>query len=169
VLRFPTGTSVRPTPDRVRETLFNWLAPSIEGATCLDLFAGTGALGLEALSRGARRVVFVEQQQSQIRQLQENVDLLQCEGSELRHQNALSYLSSVQEKFDVVFLDPPYHQNLAGTLLAQLLSQQALQVVNRVYLETEIQWAQANLESPWVALRTKQAGQVAYSLLTAEL
>ena len=115
-LAVPTGTGVRPTPDRVRETLFNWLAHSLPGANCLDLFAGTGALGLEALSHGARGATFVERDPVLVRALEERMTDLSAEANVLRG-DALQFLAArPQRPFDVVFVDPPYSMGLTHVL-----------------------------------------------------
>ena len=115
-LAVPAGTDVRPTPDRVRETLFNWLAPSLPGAQCLDLFAGTGVLGLEALSRGAAETTFVERDTVLVRALEERIGALAAE-ARVFHEDALKFLASrPQRPFDIVFLDPPYSTGLAQVL-----------------------------------------------------
>ena len=115
-LAIPSGTEVRPTPDRVRETLFNWLAPCLPGARCLDLFAGTGVLGLEALSRGAAVTTFVERDAVLVRALEERVSVLAAE-ARVFHEEAVEFLSArPQRHFDVVFVDPPYATGLAGVL-----------------------------------------------------
>ena len=115
-LAVPAGTGVRPTPDRVRETLFNWLAPSLQGAQCLDLFAGTGVLGLEALSRGAAGTTFVERNAVLVRALEERMGALSAE-AQVFHEDALKFLSSQPQcAFDVVFVDPPYATGLAEVL-----------------------------------------------------
>lgn len=115
-LTVPAGTEVRPTPDRVRETLFNWLAPSLPGAQCLDLFAGTGVLGLEALSRGAAETMFVEHDAVLVGALEERVGALAAE-AQVFHEDALEFLASRPRRpFDVVFVDPPYATGLAHVL-----------------------------------------------------
>ena len=115
-LAVPPGTGVRPTPDRVRETLFNWLAPSLPGARCLDLFAGTGVLGLEALSRGAAGTTFVERDGVLTRALEDRIGALATE-ARVFHEDALEFLSSrPQRPFDIVFVDPPYATGLAQVL-----------------------------------------------------
>ncbi len=103
---------LRPTSARIRETLFNWLASTIEGSTCLDLFAGTGALGFEALSRGAREVVFVEKTARAAAALEECVKVLEATGALIHQVDAISYLKSEPEPFDIVFLDPPFADDL---------------------------------------------------------
>ena len=115
-LAVPDGTGVRPTPDRVRETLFNWLTPSLPGACCLDLFAGTGALGLEALSRGAARATFVERDAVLVRALDERIGALAAP-ARVFHGDALEFLAAQpQSRFDVVFVDPPYAMGLVQVL-----------------------------------------------------
>ncbi|WFM70898.1 16S rRNA (guanine(966)-N(2))-methyltransferase RsmD [Halomonas sp. CKK8] len=128
---------LRPTPDRVRETLFNWLATAVPGARVLDLFAGTGALGLEALSRGARQVVFVERDAQVARQLDDNLRALEAtERAQLVTADAQAFLAGAPTPFSLVFLDPPFRQELAGTcchaLEAGWLAEEAL-----IYVETE--------------------------------
>jgi 16S rRNA (guanine966-N2)-methyltransferase len=113
-------TPVRPTPDRVRETLFNWLAPSIRGATCLDLFAGTGVLGLEALSRGASDVVFIEQDRRLVRALRAQLATLEFEASVIESSALTALRGQREQRFDIAFVDPPYTMAL-GPVLESLL------------------------------------------------
>src|SRR5947209_3414183 len=105
LIRFPPAAQLRPTPDRVRETLFNWLGQRLDGLACLDLFAGSGALGFEALSRGARRVVMVERERAVAEALRDNAKKLEAENADVVEGDALAYLSRPAETFDVVFLD----------------------------------------------------------------
>jgi 16S rRNA (guanine966-N2)-methyltransferase len=112
-LRFPAAAAIRPTPDRVRETLFNWLQAAIPGAHCLDLFAGSGALGLEALSRGAAQVTFVDQDEAAAAALRARLTEWQAHGAEVVRGDALRFLGRPAQACDVVFLDPPF----AGELL----------------------------------------------------
>ena len=151
---------LRPTPDRVRETLFNWLGQRLDGLACLDLFAGSGALGFEAASRGAARVVMVEQDRKALAQLRDSLQLLGARNIALIPGDALAYLERPGERFDVVFLDPPFRQNAPAALLAKLPARLAAGA--RVYLE-----AGAPLEAPppWRELRRARAGQVSYQLL----
>ncbi|MEJ2116282.1 MAG: 16S rRNA (guanine(966)-N(2))-methyltransferase RsmD, partial [Gammaproteobacteria bacterium] len=111
-IQFIDSPKIRPTPDRVRETLFNWLAPSINGTRCLDLFAGSGALGFEAMSRGADQVVLVEADPRTAAMLAKQKALFNEEGIEVRNQNALPYLQELSQQFDLIFLDPPFDANL---------------------------------------------------------
>src|SRR4051812_25142160 len=117
LIAFPARTDLRPTPDRVRETLFNWLGQDLSGKTCLDLFAGSGALGFEAASRGAARVVMVESDPVASRALQENVARLKADAIELKRADALEFLRADSECYDVVFLDPPFRANCLEQVL----------------------------------------------------
>ena len=162
---------LRPTSDRVRETLFNWLQGHVQGAVCLDAFAGSGALGFEALSRGAAKVVWVERQVAAARQLQESIELLkpERESAELITGDVLGYLNAVEgAAFDLVFLDPPFRQGLVSQVLDALMSAQCLAANALVYLEHESEisfdWAQWNL----IAKKEQCSGQVTGWLLSAE-
>src|SRR6187399_1285371 len=117
IVKFPAAAALRPTPDRVRETLFNWLGQRLDGLACLDLFAGSGALGFEALSRGAARVVMVEASRESARNLSDNALALGATDLEIVPGDALSYLARTAESFDVAFLDPPYASDLAARAL----------------------------------------------------
>ncbi len=113
VIRFPPAAALRPTPDRVRETLFNWLGQRLDGLACLDLFAGSGAMGFEALSRGAARVVMVENDRAVAAALRESAKLLEATDAQIVLGEAMAYLRQSSELFDIVFLDPPYASDLA--------------------------------------------------------
>jgi 16S rRNA (guanine(966)-N(2))-methyltransferase RsmD len=159
-LAVPPRPGLRPTPDRVRETLFNWLGQRLDGKACLDLFAGSGVLGFEAASRGAGRVVMVEQDGDAYRALEESKALLAAEQVELRWGDALQYLASAGERFDVVFLDPPFRQNALAAALERLPAR--LAEGGRVYVESE---APVEPGAGWRELRRARAGQVSYQLL----
>ena len=160
LVEFDSSAGVRPTPDRVRQTLFDWLSPMIEGARCLDLFAGSGALGLEALSRGAAQVTFVESGASQAALIRAALTKLGAEArAVVKNTDALSFLSA--SRFDVVFLDPPFDSSLMGTALARLPP--LLKPDNRVYLEYR-QGGNLALPAGYTLLREKKAGQVSYAL-----
>ncbi len=164
VLRFPDAESLRPTPDRVRETLFNWLGQELSGLSCLDLFAGSGALGLEAASRGADRVVLVERAPGVAEALAANVRLLGAGGRvELVRQDALKFALSTPLAFDVIFLDPPYRQGWIEKLcplLPRLANPDAV-----VYAEAE---SPLDGIGDWRTVRRGQAGQVFYHLMRRE-
>ncbi len=163
-LSFPPVPGLRPTPDRVRETLFNWLAPVIDGARCLDLFAGSGALGLEALSRGAREVVWVDAAASVVATLNDHLHTLQAQGGRVVRGDALAFLRGPAEPFDVVFLDPPFGQGLLAPCCTLLAERGWLAPGAWVYLEAERELPEPALPSGWSWHRQKEAGQVAYRL-----
>lgn len=163
-LPVPAEAGVRPTPDRVRETLFNWLTPLIAGARCLDLYAGSGALGLEALSRGAGRVVFVDRDAGALRAIGEALEILGCDRGETVCMNAMGYLEGPVEPFDVVFLDPPYRLGVLEPALARLVSRGWTSPSACVYLEHEAEMAPPALPCGWLLYRSATAGQVRYHL-----
>ena len=161
VLKFPVSEGLRPTPDRVRETLFNWLGQELDGWHCLDLFAGSGALGFEAASRGAARVVMIEETPRVIVALRENAEMLENPPQiEIIRRDALQYLASTKAKFDLIFLDPPYNKGWISRLeplLPGVLNEDAA-----VYVEAE-----QKIESlgAWHTVRHGRAGEVHFHLL----
>jgi 16S rRNA (guanine966-N2)-methyltransferase len=160
LLRFPARPGLRPTPDRVRETLFNWLGQDLSGKSCLDLYAGSGALGLEAASRGARRVVMVERDGASFLALQESAKLLGAAAVELVRGDALEFLRGDRSRYDVVFLDPPFGSSeldRALPLLPPRLAPDAL-----VYCESG---ERRRPPAGWEACRSGRAGQVTFQLL----
>jgi len=162
---FPDIPGLRPTPDRVRETLFNWLQNDIAGARCLDLFAGSGALGLEALSRGAAEVVFVEQAVAASRALQEQVTRLGgAARARVTEMGASRFLRSAPQPFDIVFLDPPFGQDALAQYLPQLDTGSWLKSGALVYLENEKAAGAPPLPQRWELLKSKSAGEVGYHL-----
>ena len=157
---------LRPTPDRVRETLFNWLASLIEGSRCLDLFAGSGALGFEAASRGAAQVVLVERAASVLQVLRSNRSTLGADRQiEIIQAEALEWLRSTEPvPFDLIFLDPPFSAHLL-TPSCQILQQGGwLNPGARIYLETPSRCGFPPLPAGWRLIRDRQAGQVRYGL-----
>jgi 16S rRNA (guanine966-N2)-methyltransferase len=159
LLKFPPTAQLRPTPDRVRETLFNWLGQRLDGLACLDLFAGSGALGFEALSRGAALAVMVEADRAAAQALRENALALQAEGAQVVQRDALADLGEAGEKFDVAFVDAPYASDLALRAMDKLPAR--LKPGARVYVETS---RPLELAAPWAALREDRAGAVRYAL-----
>lgn len=159
IVKFPAAAQLRPTPDRVRETLFNWLGQRLDGLACLDLFAGSGALGFEALSRGASRVVMVERDRGVAAALRESAVELKADELEIVEADALAYLERDGEKFDVAFVDPPYASELAMVAIGKLPAR--LRPGARVYVESA---APLELRAPWRALREDRAGAVRYAL-----
>lgn len=160
---------LRPTPDRVRETLFNWLQPVLPGAVCLDLFAGSGALGLEAASRGARRVVMVERDPRLAGHLRRQARDLGAEDTvEVRSGDGLAYLARCAETFDLVFLDPPYRHDLLPDCIARLARPGCLRPGARVYLEHAGDADPPALPQGWSVLRRTGAGTVAGLLVAVD-
>ncbi|PXF64372.1 16S rRNA (guanine(966)-N(2))-methyltransferase RsmD [Kangiella spongicola] len=162
-LKFFEVEGLRPSLDRIRETLFNWLQTDIRGARCLDLFAGSGAIGIEALSRGAASVDFVELNKKAARQLESNIGLLQADDGNLHHQDAKQFLSQEHQPYDVVFLDPPFHKGLAQEIVGQLAQTNLLAEGALVYLEIE-QNLEIDIPDNWELLKDKKAGQLQYRL-----
>jgi len=160
LLAFPQHPDLRPTADRIRETLFNWLGQDLSGMRCLDLFAGSGALGFEAASRGAALAVMVDEDAAIYRMLRENKEKLQAAQVELVMMNAMNFLKSDTRKFDAVFLDPPYRMGLLPELLTLLPDH--LAIGGLVYTETKEHWTP---DAPWRVRRKAKAGTVHYQLL----
>jgi 16S rRNA (guanine966-N2)-methyltransferase len=161
VVRFPEAEGLRPTPDRVRETLFNWLGQRLSGVECVDLFAGSGALGFEAMSRGASRVVMVEASRRVCDQLRRTAQELGAEGVEIVNADALAWLAGPGPRFDLAFVDPPYASGLAPRTLAAL--EPRLNPRARVYVESA-----AATKAPgerWRKLREGAAGAAHFALL----
>ena len=162
VLRFPARIRLRPTPDRVRETLFNWLGQDLSGRECLDLFAGSGALGFEAVSRGARRVVMVESDSTAWQALAHNAAALGCQSVvELHRADALEFVRDAGRAFDIVFLDPPFDSGLLARLAAAL--PRLTRPGGMVYIESG---RGMDLDGAFRLHRQGRAGQVTYQLFS---
>ena len=159
-LKFPDVAGLRPTPERVRITVFNWLGQEMTGKTCLDLFAGTGAFGFEALSRNAKQVVMVENARPAYQALIRNQALLKADRSQILNQDAKQFLAHNTQQFDVIFCDPPYHQSWLAQLLPTL--NQHLSKDGIVYVEAEFE-IQSNED--WQVIKQNKAGNVYYHLL----
>ncbi|MDH4108480.1 MAG: 16S rRNA (guanine(966)-N(2))-methyltransferase RsmD [Gammaproteobacteria bacterium] len=156
---------LRPTSERIRETLFNWLQPYIEGARCLDLFAGSGALGLEALSRGAAQVTFVESSGVASANLRRAFETLDAAGAELVQANAYQWLeSSAPGSYDIVLLDPPFADDALGGLCATLEERGWLAPAAWIYLEQDRSRPLPDLPAGWALTHEKTAGNVRYAL-----
>jgi 16S rRNA (guanine966-N2)-methyltransferase len=165
-LRFPPQDEIRPTPDRIRETLFNWLAPQVTGSRCLDLFAGSGALGLEALSRGAAQVTFVERDAVAVRELRAHLAEWQAVGAQVEHSDALRFLGTAAQTFEIVFLDPPFASGLLEPACRRLEEQHWLSANALIYVETDAEAGLPPLPATWELTKAKRAGAVGYHLLT---
>lgn len=165
---FPDHAQLRPSPDRVRETLFNWLQPSLPGARCLDLFAGSGVLGAEALSRGAAEVVFVERDTRIAQNIEATLQRLGAAGATVTKADALKYLDDPPlQPFDIIFLDPPYAAGLLPEVCAKLARHRWLAVGALIYMESPAYVPLPAFPAAWTMHRSRQAGQVGYHLLRA--
>ena len=168
-LPVPAAEGLRPTPDRVRETLFNWLAPHLPGARCLDLFAGTGALCLEALSRGAGEVVMVERDGAVAANLRRSLETLGAQRATLIQADATEYLARAVEPFDIVFVDPPFASDLIGRCAALLEARGWVRPGGLVYVEAPAHLDPLPVPGEWQTQRSKHAGEVGYHLLRVPL
>lgn len=168
-LAFPDVAGLRPTGDRIRETLFNWLAPDISAARCLDVFAGSGALGLEALSRGAGYSLLLERDTQAANALRQNLQLLKAESGQLIHQDSLQYLAgkNAGNGFDIIFIDPPFALDLWQPVIDALEQGNWLAANARIYLEAPRDYVIAT-PANWHLHRDKHAGQVSYRLYYRE-
>ncbi|MGI9229812.1 MAG: 16S rRNA (guanine(966)-N(2))-methyltransferase RsmD [Gammaproteobacteria bacterium] len=154
------AAALRPTPNRARETLFNWLAPHIEGAACLDLYAGSGALGFEALSRGAASVCMVDADSGAVAALRRNQARLQADAAEIIHTDALQWLQQNTAIYDIVFLDPPFQSGLLERSCELLLHGGHLSEKAHIYTEAETEQVNPGLNT----IKTARAGRVIYCL-----
>ena len=174
IIQFDAAEGLRPTTDRIRETLFNWLQPYIHNCHCLDAFAGSGVLGFEALSRGAGHAVFIEQNSKTVKRLKENIRTLDIENATVHHQNALKWLQTADGnrceggKFDLVFLDPPFNTDLLVKSCKLLDNSGCLAEDAIIYIEHNVA-TDIELPENWIVLKEKKAGQVAYRLFENSL
>jgi len=169
LVTFPEHDGLRPTGDRVRETIFNWLQMSIVGARCLDLFAGSGVLGFEALSRGAASVTLLDSDAKVIANLHKNSEQLGFDQARIERINASDWLtqSSHAGQFDIAFLDPPFADEILYETCRQLQQSGALKAGAKVYLEHELPLAEEKLPVEWEAIKKKSAGKVHFGLFLA--
>ncbi|MFZ3390710.1 16S rRNA (guanine(966)-N(2))-methyltransferase [Buttiauxella gaviniae] len=168
-LPVPDSPGLRPTTDRVRETLFNWLAPTMVDATVLDCFAGSGALGLEALSRYASRATLLEMDRNVSQQLQKNLATLKATNGKVVNTNTLNFLAQPGEPHSIVFVDPPFRKGLLEETLALLESNGWLANEALIYVESEVENGTPAVPGRWSLHREKVAGQVAYRLYSREI
>lgn len=169
---FSDAPSLRPTPGRVRETLFNWLRDDVEGAVCLDLFSGSGALGFEAASRGASSVIQVDNNPKVIKALRSAKETLQADHVDVVQADVIDWLQSGRDKaVDIVFLDPPFNSNLVLPTCSSLVETGWLSEGAKVYVETESGFPLEQVEmfpAGWEQLKCKKAGEVKYALFQVE-
>lgn len=163
---FPSSKAIRPTGGRVRETLFNWLQNEVADSSCLDLFAGSGVLGLEALSRGANKVVFIEKDRRIAEALQENLELLNLPKGIVCQANALDWIASAKAvpPFNIVFLDPPFTEELLASSCAALEESKLLAKGCCVYMESSITISKIQIPKNWIRAKEKKAGNVYFYL-----
>ncbi len=163
---FLPSKDLRPTPDRLRETLFNWLGQVIDQQTCLDLFAGTGSLGLESLSRGARKVTFVEKNYENFDRLKGYVEQLNTkEEISIINKDVLTWLDETNDDFDVIFVDPPFYKHLAEQVLLKIKTRSLLTKSGNIYLEAEKELDLSFLEKNWEVIKETKAGKKQYLLI----
>ena len=162
---------IRPTSDRVRETLFNWLNLKLDNKCCLDLFAGTGILGLEALSRGARKVVFVDHRQDIVSGIKNQITKLQLNNTSVILSDSLSYLDNSKhlDPFDIIFLDPPFGVYSLEKLLEHIDKTKSLNPQGMVYYESNQSLENSMISNSWDNYRESRAGNVYYGLLTKKI
>jgi 16S rRNA (guanine966-N2)-methyltransferase len=160
MLKFPDVQGLRPTPERVRITVFNWLGQDLTGKTCLDLFAGTGAFGFEALSRNAKNVTMIENSNAAFKALLQNQTMLKAENCQILNQDALQFLANNVQKFDVIFCDPPYNNAWLDKLLPVL--NQQLTENGALYVEAEFA---IQSDATWHVKKQDKAGNVVYHLM----
>ena len=158
----PDAQGLRPTPDRVRETLFNWLQAHVHGANCLDLFAGSGALGIEAVSRGAASSVLIEQDGKTAETLRESLKMLDADEIVVHQADALQWVKTADQAFDIIFLDPPFGKNMIEQTMTHLDESECVSEGTLIYVESECSWQpEKNVE----VIKQAKAGQVHYMLL----
>jgi 16S rRNA (guanine(966)-N(2))-methyltransferase RsmD len=160
ILKFPDVEGLRPTPDRVRQTVFNWLGQDLTGQHCLDLFAGTGVMGFEALSRNAQTLTMLEYSRPAFKALEQNKALLKAEQCQILNQDALLFLEANKQTFDVIFCDPPYNKAWLDKLLPMLSNH--LTANGLLYIEAEYA---VKSDSQWEVIKQGKAGSVFYQLL----
>jgi len=166
-LQFPDRPGLRPTGDRIRETLFNWLGPHLHNARCLDLFAGSGALGIEALSRGAAHCDFVDADREAVTAVGHHLNTLNAtECSTVSCDFAAHYLRQTNDTWDIVFVDPPFDARLGESTLTLLADSERLAEASRVYFETSRSQPEPVPEGLYDVLREKTTGDVCYRLLS---
>lgn len=163
-INFTSTEGLRPTLDRIRETLFNWLIADVNGAVCLDLYAGSGAIGIEAISRGAQSVVLVDSNIKVTQNLQKNLQELLITNAQVVNQKAEDFLAGNAQRFDLVFLDPPFEKGMLTSILALLkphLSKKAL-----VYIEQENASSKINFGDEWQVIKSKKTSRFYYELIS---
>lgn len=156
---------LRPTTDRTKETLFNWLMHDINNANCLDCFSGSGSLGFEALSRFAKRVTLLEKDKSVVKQLRENLNILNVDNATVLEGDSINYLNQkATEQYNIIFIDPPFNKGLIQPCCDALQSNSYLANDALIYIEKEVELTDLNLPESWCLLKEKSTGKVTYQL-----
>ncbi len=163
-IHFINSKKIRPTPDRVRETLFNWLANYVEGSTCLDLYAGSGALAFEAISRGAKHAILVDEDAKIVAQLKKQKEIFQAHTIEIKLQNALKFIQADTKQYDIIFLDPPFNSDLLEKTMSLLIEKQLLSLKGLLYVESAASQSVPKLLKTLSCVREKISGEVRYAL-----
>jgi 16S rRNA (guanine966-N2)-methyltransferase len=164
-LTIADSKAVRPTPNRVRETLFNWLQCEIEGADCLDLFCGSGVLGIEAVSRGARQAVLVDSDKTVVSTIETQIQKLKTDAIQLICENAFHFLYREHRSFDIVFLDPPFHEASPDTFLLPVLTSGLIRPAGVIYLEYATRHGHIEVPSEWCWRRHQTISEVSFGLI----
>ena len=165
ILRFPQARDLRPTPDRIRETLFNWLRNDIPNSRCLDLFAGSGALGFEAASRGADTVWMVEKHRHIVQSLLHNANALEATRVNITQSDAIEFIEQCETQFDIIFVDPPYRRNEVSEISRTISQSSLLNSDTKIYIESPTSIDQNTLPSGWCIVKEKRCGQVHSTLI----
>ncbi len=167
--KLPVGNveGLRPTTDRNKETLFNWLMHDVRDARCLDVFAGSGGLGIEALSRYASHCTFIEKDSGAAKQLKQNLSTLGANG-EVIQGDSLQVISQLKNPFNIVFIDPPFNANLVNPTLSQLIKNQLISSNTLIYIEQEAHGPAINLPSGYDVIKHKSSSQLSYCLVSCE-
>lgn len=165
-----SAEGLRPTTDRTKETLFNWLMPYVKERRCLDLFAGSGSLGIEALSRYAKSALFIEKHKAAADLINQNLTLLKVDNKDTKVicGDAHKVIDSLDSQFDLVFLDPPFNQNLLPNIIAKLMQSNLLSKGALIYVETELSFDENALPNEWAMLKQSQTKQMRYRLFIYE-
>lgn len=163
-----SSDDVRPTPNRARETLFNWLQSYVDGSQCLDLFAGSGALGFEALSRGAFSATLVDHDPHVVNMLRQQADKLKSQQLDMVCADGLQFICNAQSCFDIIFLDPPFSKYQPGAVLERVLDAKLLKPNGHIYVEYADHQQPGELPPGWHWKRQSRAGKVQYGLITRE-
>jgi 16S rRNA (guanine966-N2)-methyltransferase len=163
---FPATTeSLRPTSDRIKENLFNWLQNEIRLSTCLDLFSGSGSLGIESLSRGASQCTFIEKDNNAYNRIKKTLSLLDVKNANIYKSDAFQHIKKSSQKYDFIFLDPPFGKNILIKILTSIKESNVIKPETKIYIEAEKDFNFESLATSWLILKHKVTGDVQYGLI----